>query len=99
MLDMRRGLIAYLRLHVRCGASCLLALFVALSVQESNEERGASKQLAPQCGASCLLALFLASFDQGLIRKEARVNNSRHTVHAIANRSIMGCAVRRRTRP
>jgi hypothetical protein len=32
--------------HVRCGAICLIALFVALSDQESNQERGASKQLA-----------------------------------------------------
>jgi len=32
---------------VRCGAICLIALFVALSDQESDQERGASKQLAP----------------------------------------------------
>jgi hypothetical protein len=53
--------------RIRCGAICLIALPVALSDQESNQERGASKQLAPQCGASCLLALFAASFDDGLI--------------------------------
>jgi len=32
---------------VRCGAICLIALFAALSDWESNQERGASKQLAP----------------------------------------------------
>src|SRR5262249_9099650 len=30
-----------------CGAICLIALFVSFSDQESNQERGASKQLAP----------------------------------------------------
>ena len=40
--DIYRGL----RLHVLCGAICLIALFVALS----NQERSASKQLAPQSG-------------------------------------------------
>jgi hypothetical protein len=33
-------------MSIRCGAICLIALFVALSDQESNKERGASKQLA-----------------------------------------------------
>src|SRR5262245_10796173 len=36
-----------LQSRVRCGAICLIALFVALSDRESNQERGASKQLAP----------------------------------------------------
>src|SRR5262245_19190523 len=36
-----------LQMRIRCGAICLIALFVALSVQETN----ASKQLAP--GALC----------------------------------------------
>jgi|SRR5262245_3541010 len=34
-----------------CGAICLIALSVVLSDQESNQERGASKQLAP--GVPC----------------------------------------------
>src|SRR6266540_4307672 len=34
-------------MRLRCGAICLIALFVAFSDQESNQERGASKQLAP----------------------------------------------------
>jgi hypothetical protein len=34
-----------------CGAICLIALSVVLSNQESNQERGASKQLAP--GVPC----------------------------------------------
>jgi hypothetical protein len=34
-------------MRVRCGAICLIALFVALSDQEFNQEGGASKQLAP----------------------------------------------------
>jgi hypothetical protein len=49
---------------IRCGAICLIALLVVLFDQESNQERGASKQLAPQCGASCLLALFVALSNQ-----------------------------------
>src|SRR5262245_17128220 len=36
-----------LQLRVPCGAICLIALFVASSDQESNQETGASKQLAP----------------------------------------------------
>jgi hypothetical protein len=50
---------------VRCGAICLIAQFLALSDQESNQERGASKQLAPQslCGVICLIALFVALND------------------------------------
>jgi hypothetical protein len=34
-------------MRVRCGAICLIALCVALSDQESNQETGTSKQLAP----------------------------------------------------
>jgi hypothetical protein len=34
-------------MRVRCGTICLIALFVALSAQESNKETGESKQLAP----------------------------------------------------
>ena len=34
-------------MHAWCGAICLIALSVALSDQESNQERGASKRLAP----------------------------------------------------
>jgi len=33
-------------MRVRCGAICLIALIVASSDQESNQERGASEQLA-----------------------------------------------------
>jgi hypothetical protein len=33
-------------MRIRCGAICLIALFVALSDQEFNQERGAGKQLA-----------------------------------------------------
>jgi hypothetical protein len=35
-------------MRVQCGAICLIALFVASSDRESNQESGASKQLAPQ---------------------------------------------------
>ena len=35
-------------MSVGCGAICLIALFVASYDQESNHERGASKQLTPQ---------------------------------------------------
>src|SRR5262249_35117995 len=34
-------------LRLRCVVICLIALFVALPDQESDQERGASKQLAP----------------------------------------------------
>jgi len=32
---------------IQCGAICLIALLAASSDRESNQERGASKQLAP----------------------------------------------------
>ena len=36
------------QMRSRRGAICLIALLVASPNQESNQERGASKQLAPQ---------------------------------------------------
>src|SRR5262245_21184335 len=42
-------------MSVRCGAICLIALFVALSGQGSNQETGASKQLAPPLPCTHLL--------------------------------------------
>jgi hypothetical protein len=42
--DLGRRILIGLQSHVRCGASCLIALFAALS----NQERSARKQLAPQ---------------------------------------------------
>ena len=45
-IDLQSALVSGLRLRVRCGAICLIALFVSLSNQESNQERGASKQVA-----------------------------------------------------
>jgi hypothetical protein len=42
--DLGRRILMGLQLRVRCGAICLIALFAALS----NQERSASKQLAPQ---------------------------------------------------
>jgi len=34
-------------MRLQCGAICLIALLVSLSREESNQETGASKQLAP----------------------------------------------------
>jgi hypothetical protein len=49
LLCLRKRVAAYgdLQMRVRCGAICLIALFVALFDWKSNQERGASKQLAP----------------------------------------------------
>jgi hypothetical protein len=60
-----------------CRAICLIALFVTSSDQESNQESGASKQLATQsraCGAICLIALFVTSSDQESNRESVASN-------------------------
>ena len=44
------------QMRVRRGAICLIALFVASPNQESNQERGASKRLAPGAPYTHLLA-------------------------------------------
>ena len=42
---------------IQCGAICLIALLAASSDREPNQERGASKQLAPQSAAARATAL------------------------------------------
>jgi hypothetical protein len=48
------------QMRLRCGAICLIALFVASSKQESNQERGASKHLAPAAPYTHLLTALAA---------------------------------------
>jgi hypothetical protein len=43
-------------MRVRCGAICFIALFVAPSYREPNQEIGASKQLAPPPAYTYLLS-------------------------------------------
>jgi hypothetical protein len=48
------------QMRVRRGAICLIALFVASPNQESNQERGASKHLAPGTPYTYLLTSLAA---------------------------------------
>ena len=49
----------------RCGAICLIALFVAFSDQESDQERGASNQLAAPLPYRHLLTGLMPLIDVG----------------------------------
>jgi hypothetical protein len=73
------------QMRVGCGAICLIALF---SDQESNQEKGASKQLAPHYVVRYFMAFSLQKpkvwrelFTRACwaFAKKARVNNSRHS--------------------
>jgi len=48
------------QMRVRRGAICLIALFVASPNEESNQERGASKHLAPGAPYTHLLTALAA---------------------------------------
>ena len=62
-------------MRVRCGASCLIALFVVLSDQESNQERGASKQLAPPLSYTHLQSDLMLISNIGPVKQVERVKD------------------------
>jgi len=66
------------RMRLECGAICLIALFVALSDQESGQERCASKQLAP--GAP--YTLMQTDLEAGARRSLVQAGTGRQIAHS-----------------